>query len=153
MNKIGILVNNLGLNEIAFTTINHVNSIHRLNMKYECSIFYKQSAKHCIKLAGLSTSMDRAFYYDGILIATDFDTLHTLINCRAAYKKIYYPFQLDWTLQERSYLHNYAIYNHPDLTIIVPSDEYNKAFTNYCGKPPKCIVPRFFLPKIVEAVL
>ncbi len=150
--ELGIMVSNPGNNQPAFTAINHINTIHKLNLPINCTLFYRESSPFCTKLAGTSTTLDRVFNYYGHLIATDLDLAIFALRSRTAKSKILYPFNLDWIHGYGNYMHNVSIYTNKDLFIIAPSLEYAESLENYCGRKPDAIIPQFHIPTILGKV-
>ena len=150
--QLGILINSPGSNQVAFTAINHVNTIHTLKLPINPCIFYRENTKHCTKLAGMSTTIDRIFNYYGHVIATNLDLAVFALNAKTPQSKTLYMFDLEWLTGYGNFVHNATIYNNPELIVIAPSKEYADALYNYCGRTANAIVPRFHIPTIVEVI-
>lgn len=149
--KLGIVVNNVGQNQPAFMAINRANGLLQ-NTEHDIYLFYKEVSQFFVKFAGMSTSLDRMYHFEGPVIATDFDTASFLCNTYAPSVRVLYLFNLDWLNDSKNYLENIRLLTNKELVIIAPSEEYAKELYNYCGRQPNAIIPRFNLNKIIEVI-
>jgi hypothetical protein len=150
--NVGIIINNLGPNQQAFTTINRVNSLGQMDIPYKLTVFYKEPAQNCCRLATASTTFDRIFGFDGVLIATDLDLTLFMLRANMPKVKVLYMFDLDWVRGFGNYIQNYSMYNDPNLIVIAPSMAYANELTNYCGRKANGVVPQFNILDIMKVV-
>lgn len=141
----------MGQNQQAFLAINRANGLLG-DREHDVYMFYKEVSNYFVKFAGLSSSFDRMYHFDGPVIATDFDLARFLLKTYTPTVKVLYLFNLDWIHNEPDYLQNIAMLNNPNLLIIAPSNEYANEVFNYSGRVVNSVIPRFDLLKIIKVI-
>jgi hypothetical protein len=125
MYKIGVMINNLGPNQLAFYFINYANEL--VNRGNDVMAFIDTPALPCIPPGFSVMSSHEAWSYPGILIATNLSCLGKLINFPATTRKYFYVWDLEWLrMPVKNYKMLSVAYRHPAVKLIARSEEHRK---------------------------
>jgi hypothetical protein len=150
--KVGVLLNNTGVNQPAFLAINRINAGLQETSKNEYCVFYKEPSPFCCRLAGTATTLDKMFSFDGAVIATNLDLSLFMLRAFSPKIKVLYLFELEWIKGVGNFLSNASIYNNPEIVVIAPSVSYARELENYCGRKVSAVVPQFNLAEIMKVI-
>lgn len=145
--RVGIVLNNLGVNQQAFMAISYANTLIKNNIINDISLFYCDNSPFVIKSVAAAFNVDKAYQFDGLLITNDIYTASLIHSTNA--RKILYLWDLEWLRGKGSYISNLNILKNKDYTIMCRSPYHAKVIENYCGVKP-IIVPNFNIPMMLE---
>lgn len=148
--QLGILVDNLGNNQISFNIINEVNSLIFSKSEVSPTVFYKNPSNEVLKLASAATSLDKAYFYKGIVISTNLDLALFSLNMPSPTKKYLYLYEIEWSLTPKFDFNLTNIILNKLDGIICPSIAYQNELLNYSGISAKLVVPNFKLKEIIN---
>lgn len=150
MNKVGIILKNLGQNQSSLLLINYLNGLVTQTNEYDFTIFYQEMVP--LAYRPLCATMSVAEVYDfeeGILIATNIDSAIALNRCPNSSKKYFYVLDLEWLRGRQNYLYNQEAFN---LNLICRSQSHAEAIKHYSGKQVDFIVPNFNIGYITNEI-
>lgn len=146
MQKIAVILNNLGSNQSTFSIISNMNS-SCLSNDLDPAIFELNNVTHIMRARFGIFPINYAYLYDGILVSTDVETTKfSLESCRSK-KKIFYVWDLEWMRNLKSFESN-QIYALPELKIITRSEDHAKCIERVCRRRVDAIIPQFNLKEI-----
>lgn len=138
VNKIGIVTHSLYNSQLSYTLIKECNELSQ-DINYDIAVFYEELAPPIIRPNFGIFNACEMYSFDGILIATTIPTALSVTRTVKSLKKIFYIWDLEWLRGQNNYLYNLSCYQHPELQLICPSDDYAKAIENYCNIQPKVL--------------
>jgi len=147
--NIGIIVPNLGANQMGFFALNYVNNLVT-QTNVDCTLFYEELVQPCTKPLCATLNISEIWSFNGILISTTIDNTLFSIKSVAAKRKLFYVWDLEWIRRKKNYMYNLQAYQ--NIELITRSFEYARLLENYCNKKVKAIVPDFNLYGILEYV-
>ena len=134
--KIGILVDNLGGNQIAYSLIRNVNEYLKDNIDTDIIAFFDNLAAPCIDLNFASMQLSEAYGFDGIVISTNISTTEKMLRFPSPKRKLYYLYDLDWVLQEnKSFEHLKTIYLNNNIELFSNGATYNNLIKKIWKEP------------------
>lgn len=150
--NIGILLDKLDANQIAFYAINHINTLTKQNSKDKYVLFYREKSSIWGPCLSTITTFDRMFTFEGAIISTTLDLSIFMMKAYTPSVRIYYPFDLEWIRGYGNFMMNASLMRNKDMKIISPSREYDNAIFNYCGRRSDAVISRFNLKQISEFI-
>lgn len=121
MNKIGVLINNLGPNQLAYYLIKHGNKFVESGYNDLVAFFYEISPE-CAGLKFSAMNLSEAYNYNGILVATDTNSASRILEFPGTTNKFFYVWDLEWTkVPEKQFENLSVVYNNDKLPLIVRS--------------------------------
>lgn len=151
MNKIGVLVNNLGFSQLNYFLIRNVNELMATRYNVEVVVFYDHLQKPCLPMNFASMQTVEAWGYDGTIIATSLASADKLIRFPAAAKKLFYLWDLEWLrIKQKSYLPLREIYCCQELGILARSQSHKEIFENCWNHKVERIVEDFDMKEILS---
>lgn len=140
MNKIGILINNLGLNQLANGLIHHTNEYLEKNQNFDIIAFVENVVNPSDTPHFAVMNLNEAWEYDGTLIATSLSTANKLLSFPGAKRRLFYVWDLEWVFMDGNFDELNAVYSNPKLELIARSDEYAKIIERCWNRPVKAVV-------------
>lgn len=141
MIKIGIMLDNIGPNQLAHYMINSGNAVlENYSQKLDLVAFTQQTVHPCALPNFATMNMSEAYDYKGHLVATDLSTVTKLLKCPGTRKKFFYVWDLEWTRpQNKNFAVLKEIYNNPSIELISRSENHDKII-ELCWRKPIGIV-------------
>lgn len=144
MIKIGIMLDNIGPNQLAHYMISSGNAILEKNsQKLDLVAFINQTVHPCAIPNFATMNASEAYDYKGNLIATSLSTAIKMLKCPGTRNKFFYVWDLEWTRPQINQGKNFAvlkdIYNNPNIQLISRSANHDKII-ELCWKKPLGIV-------------
>lgn len=147
--KLGILLDNLGPNQLAFNVIKNGNEVK----DFDFIAFYENFLRPCIPPNFAIMQSFEAWSYDGALVATNLSTAGKLISYPICKHKYFYVWDLEWIrLKEKHYGGLQPIYNHPKLKVIARSQSHKDIIENCWNVKVAGIVDDCNISKIQEII-
>lgn len=128
MVKIGIVLNNLYVNQLAYDVLSQEHE------NYDISIFYEENTPVLIPPKGAIYLLHEIFSYDGLLIATNLDHASLISKCVKSFTKVFYVWDLEWIRNKKDFISNINIYRNNNLILVTPSEDYRRELKNYCNR-------------------
>jgi hypothetical protein len=154
MMKLGILLNNLGPNQLAYTAIRNNNFYVDRAQDFDCILFYENYVRPCLPMNFASMQVFEAYGYDGTLVATSLSSAHKALECYASKKKFFYVWDLEWMrLQQFKQfrdLHN--IYANKELTLIARSQQHKDVIEDSWNVNVAGVVDNFDMRQMAEVI-
>ena len=137
MNKYGIILDNVGINQTAYLAIKNINKLLEEGSLDDYAIFYENIASPCIRpLCGIFNFAE-VYGYDGILIATTISQADTILKAGFAKRSILYIQDLEWLRpNSQPYLFNLHVLRNSELELFCRSESHYKIIQNYCNRTP-----------------
>lgn len=132
MTNIGILVNNLGLNDLALSLIENMN---KLCGTVNVTCFVQKRGPYPKSPLFSILNANEALSYRWPLIATDAETARLLSNNFSSCKKIHYLWDLNWYRDSATlYNSNKELFTRPDIAIACRSLDHQAIFKRVWGR-------------------
>jgi hypothetical protein len=148
--KIGIMLNDIGPNQLAFQCAKQVNEA--ISTKNNIDSFYMFAKNVALETSEIATTVDSiadAFFFDGLLIATNIELAKYAIRSYKSEYRCLYLSEPEWSLYGLiNYIENINILS--NIEIVVASREIYNALYNYSGIKALAIVPDFNLKGIAN---
>lgn len=125
MNKLGIVVDNLGPNQLANYLISSANRYLEKSLNCDFLVFQKNVIPFCLPINFAVMNTSEGYDFDGTLVATDLNSALQIATFPGPKRKLFYSWDLEWLRIPRNYEVLRTIYNNPELEIIARS-KYHK---------------------------
>lgn len=141
MIKLGIMLDNIGPNQLAHYFINSANSALYNNSQLLDVVAFTEQTIHPVAVPNFSTmNISEAFDYHGALVATSLRTAYKMLKCPGTRKKYFYVWDLEWTKPTNvNFASLNSIYNNPSIELIARSQPHADIL-ELCWKKPVGIV-------------
>lgn len=141
MIKLGIMLDNIGPNQLAHYFINTGNGVLEKNsQKLDLVAFTQESIYPCAIPNFSIMNMSECYDYRGHLIATNLSTATKMLKCPGTRKKFFYVWDLEWARpQNKNFAALKDIYNNPRIELISRSVNHDKII-ELCWRKPIGIV-------------
>lgn len=141
MIKIGIMLDNIGPNQLAHYMINSGNVVLEHNsQKVDLVAFISQTVHPCALPNFATMNVSEAYDYKGFLVATNLSSAIKMLKCPGTRKKFFYVWDLEWTRpQNKNFAALKDIYNNPSIELISRSANHDKII-ELCWRKPLGIV-------------
>lgn len=147
--KLGVLLDNLGPNQLALNVITNGNKVRDTDF----IAFYENSAKPYISPDFAIMQAFEAWGYRGILIATSLSTASQMITFPVCKEKYFYVWDLEWIRMKEKYFKTlHSIYSNPKLKLIARSNSHKKIIEDCWNTPVVGIVDDFDLTQMNEII-
>lgn len=151
MLKIGVIVDNLGPNQLAHAVISSANIYLEKNRgKTDFLVFQKNILPYCLRPNFAVMNTSEAFDFDGVLIATDINAASQIVKYPGPKKRIFYSYDLEWLRMQRNYEMLHPIYSHSRLEVWARSNHHARLIEQTWGVKVKNVLENFELSQIVE---
>jgi len=133
--KLGLMVNNLGPNQLAYSACRNFNTLQDTNV--DGVLFFVEKQRRCMPTNFAVMQLFEAYEFTGSLIATDINTAGKLIRFPSTDKKFFYVWDLEWIRMgnQKSYEQLRSIYGNPELKLLARSALHAKAISDVWDKP------------------
>lgn len=142
-NPIGVVLNNLGPNQLAYFAIKSVN---RANLNV--SLFYENMALPCLDVNAPIMTINEIWPFKGTLIATSIDTAIRINKVVGEISRIFYVYDLEWIRNKTNFIYNMEAF-HSNIEIIARSNEHAKLIENYSNRKVSRVVSYFEIDKMI----
>ncbi len=140
MNKVGILLNNLGRNQLAHSAIGSLNQYLDGRIDTDIIAFVENMVQPC-KLTQFSVmNLNEAWEYNALLIATNLSTAEKALLFPGAKRRVLYVWDLEWLRGDEDFEYYHGIYGNPRLDLIARSEEHAKIIERCWNRPTKAVV-------------
>lgn len=149
-NKIGILVNNLGLAQSNWYLIQNINRMLGERFDIDVMVFYEEPHRPCAPTNFALMQMVEAWGYDGSVVATTLSTAAKALSFPGTVKKWFYIWDLEWVhMRLKDYAMLQSIYANTSLQLLARSDEHARVIQDCWNRPVSGIVEDFNMKKMV----
>ena len=142
--SVGVVVPNLGPNQLAYFVIKSANKI----VNYDVTLFYENMALPCMDLKVPMMGINEIWPYRGTLIATSLETAIRINKVVGSIRRIFYVNDLEWIRNKTNFLHNLQAFEKTE--IIARSHEHAFHIERYANIKVTNIVPIFEIGKIIN---
>lgn len=152
--KLGILLNNLGPNQLAYSSIRSNNLFVDDAPKIDCILFYENYVRPCLPMNFASMQVFEAYGYNGTLIATSLSTAHKALRCYASKNKFFYVWDLEWLrLQQfKQFRDMHNVYGNSNLKLIARSESHKTVIEDSWNTKVAGIVDNFDMRQMIEVI-
>ena len=150
MNKIGVMLGDLGASQLSF------NVVTKLNKECEKSnndfvAFVENITNHIIPPSFAIMGVNEIWSFDGTLVATSASTALHLSKATNPANKFFYVWDLEWMRPNgKDFQYMVRAYNNPNVKLIARSPEHALAIKNYCNRGVHGIVEDFNMEQLYE---
>lgn len=131
--RLGLLLPKYNTSQFAHEAIDSINKYVPNNSKHDFILFYENLSNFCLQPLCAAMPVDEiAMFNDGILIATDFNGLETIVKTINTSQKILYLADIEWLRRgyKRTYEENMSILD--GVRLIARSETHKEILENYC---------------------
>lgn len=153
MNKIGIMLDNLGPSQISFYTIHQLNLYSKKEHNVDYCVFINNICQPIIDTNFAVMNMSESMSFDGDLITTSFELADKLINLVNSSKKHFHVWELEWIKNPYLYEKYIAILRNKELILSTRSNSYANAIEKYSGVKITNITPNFNIKRIINGTI
>lgn len=133
--KIAAIVDDLALSQNSFYMIKNFNELGR-KLEHQPYCFYHNLSTTAITpLFSISHVYYAMYFYGGKLVATNLNTLKTMLNIHTNAEKYFYVWDLEWLRGGFDYMSNVSLMRDKNIKLIARSDSHAEAIYNYCNIP------------------
>jgi hypothetical protein len=150
MNRVGIMVKNLGPSELNWRLVRQAN---HLMARGQASVvfFYEDLAPAFQAPLGATMNTVEAWGFDGPVVATSLSTARKLSLCPTARTRLFYLWDLEWLrLTDRPYRALRSIYSDKSLKLVCQTEEHRRLVEDLWGVPVAGVVERANLSELME---
>lgn len=149
--KLGIAVDKLGISQLALVLIDELNKVSKLEQYLDIVVFYHRYDV-LLKSPFFGMFQEQLMWgFDGPVIATNLNTMHTLLSCPKPTSKYFYIWDLEWMHHQYDYEFLLSIYCNDQVELIARSEEHAKVIEN-CWKKPIDILEDFNYEKLTSII-
>lgn len=130
--QLGILLNNLGPNQLAYLAIRNNNLFTDIRPDLECILFYENFFKPCLPAINVaSMHISEAWSYKGALLATSLSTAEKMLSFPGSRNKFFYVWDLEWLRYQQKHFRRFQnVYGNSQLKLIARSHEHSRLLRN-----------------------
>ena len=151
MNKIAIMLDDLGPSQLAHTVICQGNDLCANHQGYDVVALYEDLQRPCIPMNFACMQIAEGWAFDGVVVATSFSTAEKLLSFPSASKKLFMVWDLEWIrLKQKSFRQLLSVYGNEQLTLLARSYDHAKAIADCWNRTVK-VIEDFNLKSIIEA--
>lgn len=122
MNKIGILLNNLGPSQLAYYAVKNGNDFVNNNPHKDFIVFFYEISPECLRPNFAVMNLSEAYNYNGILVATDANSASRIIEFPGTVNRFFYVWDFEWLrLNNKNFEDLKTIYDNNKLPLIARS--------------------------------
>jgi hypothetical protein len=150
---VGLMINDLGINQLNFYLINHINNLIKSTNDYDFMVFIKDLIPPSMRPECAVLNSNEIWSFDGIVISTNLDSALSSLNAVNVAKNVLYVWDLEWLRAgKNNYINNISILRNPNLEIVARSQEHATAIENYANIEIQHIIPDINLKDILYAI-
>lgn len=150
MNKIGVVLDNIGPSQLAFYTINQFNLFSKKIHDIDCCIFTQNICTPVLQPHCAVMNISESMSFDGDLISCSFEFADKLIKSVNKSKKHFHVWSLEWLINPYLYEKYINILRNQELSLSTRSMSYATAIEKYSGVKIDNITPNFNIKKIIH---
>lgn len=132
---VGFLINKLDISQKANFTLKTANALAR---NYPTTIFYLDTSVPTMDNICSILSAKEAYSFEGVLIASDYETSRILLNCVSPLKFLYI-WDLEWTINRKKWVEWSKVYQNDRLELLCRSESHAK-LVSACWKKPYSVI-------------
>lgn len=149
--KLGFVVKDLWLSQMAFYLTMNLNQRNQVPEVDDVVIFFEDVAQYSVSPLFATMNSSEIWGFDGILISTCISTTLNSVGAIGPQERYFYAWDLDWLRDNKNYDYNIKAFD-PSINIIGRSEDHGKAIENYCNRKPCGYVQNFNLAQLVEVI-
>jgi len=150
MRKLGILIPNLGVNQLAFMAVYQANKL--LAERYDTNImfFCQNSGPHVLPPSCTVMQMAEAHCFDGTLLATSVGTAKIALKLPGPKRILYYVWDLEW-IRPRPVYYNDILpaFIDPKMDLIARNADHAAIIKNCFNRDPIGVADDFDMSSIL----
>lgn len=138
MKKFAVALNDFQASQLSVLVIKNINEWMKKN--YLCDIigFYNNCTNFVIEPNFCCMPSSELWGYDGIVIATDFNSAEIVLRSPSISRKYFYIWDLEWfRLKEKDFLRLSNVYKNQELEVITRNQEYAQVIEKVWGRKVK----------------
>jgi hypothetical protein len=150
--NIGIILPSMEIGQLAYEVITQINSEILAGSECDYRIFFENVSIECVRPMFAVMNISEIWAYSGMLISTTLDNTLFSLKLATDVLRVFYIWDLEWLRNEKNYLHNLSILRHPNLLLIVRSEDCAKELDRYCNRLPNFITPRLSFKDLADVI-
>jgi hypothetical protein len=141
INKISYLVRDFGASQLSYYLTKNINELGKTAPYISNTIFYETMHRNCLRPNFSIMQLSEAWGQDGLVIATNINLAHKLLDFPCSGHKAFYVWDLEWTRGNRRRPHEFysKAINHPDIDIIARNKYHASVIENCFNRTVKFI--------------
>ena len=152
MNKLGVMLGDLGASQLAYNVVKSLNDECKKN-EGDFVAFVENISNFVVQPAFAVMGVNEIWSFDGVLIATSVSTSAQMINSVNASQKYFYVWDLEWMRPHgHDFQYNVKAFNDPSIQLIARSVDHALAIKNYCNRDVAGIVTDFNINELYEVI-
>lgn len=152
MLNVGIILDNLGPNQKAFSAIKQINNDIESGTDVNYTIFYRNMSQPCLHPDCSVMNINEIWHFNGVLIATDIEGALLLSKVVNESIKIFYVYDLEWIRPgKNNFFHNIKAFRDEKIQLVVRSNDYFYPVENYSNRQIDGVIPHFNIKAIIGA--
>lgn len=150
--KLGLAVNNLGPSQLTYYLVKNANAALAANPTLDIAAFFETPVAPALAANFATMPMYEAWGYDGVLIATTFETARKSQACMSPAARLFYVWDLEWVRPHarRSYREWASVYRDLSLSLLVRSEEHARVVERCWNRPVLAVVDDVNIDQILE---
>lgn len=137
--KLGVLLNNVGASQLAYSVLREANRGLEEGDLTDFVVFYDALTRPCLVPRFALMQSSEAWGCQYPLIATDLSTAEKLLTFPSCGGRHFLVWDLEWLRSPVAYANRRAVYAHPELNILVRSDEHARLMHELWGRQAKVV--------------
>lgn len=150
MNNIAAILDDLSLSQNSYNMIKSFNSLSN-NENNVCCFYHNVSAPPVEPLFSVM-NIYYLNHFKGDVIATNLQTLQTLLNLNTKVNKYLYLWDLEWLRNPYDFMQIVDLLRTPELKIIARSESHATLIENYTNKKVKRILDDWNPHQLLEII-
>ena len=152
--NIGVVVENLGMSQLAYSVINNINMACEHNSQNDYVLFYENMGNPTLPVNCAIMNSSELWSFNGVVIATTASSAKFALKAVNKTKKFFYIWDLEWTRERNKteFTKNLSSYRNESISLIARSKEHALAIQNYCNRKVPYIMEDFDINKLEEII-
>jgi len=127
--KVNFLADHIGASQLAYYLVEYANHMAESGTG-QVIIFYEQLHRPCRRLLAPAMMMFEAWAQQGVSIATSVPTAARLIDFPGPHRKLFYVWDMAWTINPKRYGPLAELFRSPELTLIARCSDHASVLEN-----------------------
>tara|TARA_R100000008_G_C3470513_1_gene108744 strand:+ start:105 stop:578 length:474 start_codon:yes stop_codon:yes gene_type:complete len=152
--NIGVVVENLGMSQLAYSVINNINMACEHNSQNDYVLFYENMGNPILPVNCAIMNSSELWSFNGVVVATTASSAKFALKAVNKTKKFFYIWDLEWTRERNKteFTKNLSSYRNESISLIARSKEHALAIQNYCNRKVPYIMEDFDINKLEEII-
>ena len=151
--KLGIILNDMSANQLAYYVISNINKELKKGGKDDYVLFFENASSVVLPPVCACMNSSEIWNFDGVLISTTVSNTMASIKAVTPKKKYFYVWDLEWSRRNGNDFESLiGAYTHPEISLISRGHDHKKAIENYCNTKVKGTVSNFNIKELMGII-